>query len=308
MLGDDVLNIEGYTWFGFNRETIHRNAKSGSGGVGFLIKNRILRDFHVSVLDRAYEGILWLRLVNKEDGQVLLPCVCYLPPENSSRPFDVNAFYEHLLVNIYQYQKEGIIFICGDFNSRCGELDDFIVGVDNIIHRNTLDYTVNYYGELFIDFLINTNMIMLNGRFNKCDDNFTSISVKGHSIVDYCITKQEQLGYFSDFKVMPTSQIMNRNCNVGTFVPSCIPDHSLLTWKIKLEQSTLGVVNESEIENSHTSYKFDLKNVKNDFMSNQPVLREIGNLISKLEQDVLNLEKIDNVYTQWCGMVKYCMF
>ena len=272
LLNEEVLNIDGYTWFGFNRENIHRNAKSGSGGVGFLIKDRILHDFQVSVLDRSYEGILWLKLVNKEDGQVLLPCVCYLPPENSSRAFDVNAFYEHLLVNMYQYQKESIIFICGDFNSRCGELDDFIVGVDNVMHRNILDFTVNHYG-----------------RFNKCD--FTSISVKGHSIVDYCIAQQEQFSYFSDFKVLTTSQIMNRNGNVGAFAPSCIPDHSLLIWKVNLNQSSLGVVNENQQENRHTSYKFDLKNVKNDFMSSPPILLEIGNLINKLEQEALNLEK-----------------
>ena len=108
MLNQDVLNIDGYTWYGFNREENHRNAKSGSGGVGFLISSRISNEFNVSILDRSFEGILWLKLVNKVDGQVLLPCVCYLPPENSSRPFDVNAFYEHLLVNLYQYQQEGI--------------------------------------------------------------------------------------------------------------------------------------------------------------------------------------------------------
>jgi len=39
----DVLNINGYTckWFGYNRQEIHKNAKRGSGGVGFLIKKNI---------------------------------------------------------------------------------------------------------------------------------------------------------------------------------------------------------------------------------------------------------------------------
>ena len=54
----------GYKWFGFNRENIHINAKSSSGGVGFLIRNSILNVFDVSVLNKSFEGILWLKLVH----------------------------------------------------------------------------------------------------------------------------------------------------------------------------------------------------------------------------------------------------
>lgn len=41
-------------------------------------------------------------------------------------------------------------------------MDDFIVGVDELQQRNVIDFTLNKYGEHFIDFLINTNMSMLN--------------------------------------------------------------------------------------------------------------------------------------------------
>ena len=34
----DVLNIDGYKWFGNNRQELHKIAKRGSGGVGVLIK------------------------------------------------------------------------------------------------------------------------------------------------------------------------------------------------------------------------------------------------------------------------------
>jgi len=52
-------------------------------------------------------------------------------------------------------------------------VDDFIVGVEDVPPRSILDYSTNYYGELLLDFLINTNMIMLNCR-NTSVDNFTS--------------------------------------------------------------------------------------------------------------------------------------
>ena len=308
LLNEKVLNIEGYEWFGFNRENIHRNAKSGSGGVGFLIKNSIMNEYHVSVLDRSFEGILWLKLVHKIDRQVLLQCVCYLPPENSSRSFDVNAFYEHLIVNMYQYQKQGVVFLCGDLNSRCGELDDFIVGVDDITQRQVIDFSVNYYGELLIDFLINTNMVMLNGRFKCCEDNFTSISVKGHSIVDYCITLQEQFAFFSDFKVVTTSQLMSRTGKVGVYAPSCIPDHSLLSWKINLKETVSESVHASNHEEGNSSEKFDLKNVNCNFMSSPINVADINNLISRLEQEAVTIANIDDAYSQWCQLVRNCMY
>ena len=144
----------------------------------------MLNWFNVSVLEQPCEGIMWLKMQHKYENFTLLPCVCYLPPENSSRYFDVNSFYEQLLMDIFKYQNDRLVFICGDFNSRCESLHDYISGVDVLPERNTVVFTVNSYGELFID-LINTNVCILNGR-NSVKNDFTSISVKGCSVEDYC--------------------------------------------------------------------------------------------------------------------------
>ena len=187
------MQVPGYSWYGNNRNRIHKNAKAGSGGLGFLIKNEILTEFDIMVLQQSYEGIFWLKLTHKTESLVLLPCVCYLPPENSSRRVDVNEFFDNLLSDFYQFQNMGLVFISGDFNSRCGELEDFIAGVDNIVPRHVIDFKSNYYGERFIDFLINANLCMLNGRYNDCLNNFTSVSTKGSSVVDYCILPHNDL-------------------------------------------------------------------------------------------------------------------
>lgn len=59
--------------------------------------------------------------------------MCMFPsPENC---FDVSSFFDSLLSNFYdfyEYQKLSLSFICGDCNNRCGELDDFIAGVDSV--------------------------------------------------------------------------------------------------------------------------------------------------------------------------------
>ena len=92
----------------------------------FFFKNTLLDYFDVSVLDDRSEGILWIQLKHKVDNLISFPCVCYLPPENSSRRTDVNLYFDTLLADIYKYQKLGNMFICGNFNSRCGDLDDHI--------------------------------------------------------------------------------------------------------------------------------------------------------------------------------------
>ena len=183
-------------------------ARTGSGGVGFFIKNSVLEYFDATVLDDSFEGILWIQLKHKIDNFSLIPCVCYLPPENSSRRIDVNLYFDSLLADIYKYQKIGNIFICGDFNSRCGDLDDFISGVDCIEQRNVVDFKTNLYGELLIEFLINANMCILNGR-NSISNDFTSVSVKGSAVVDYCLVSHESLSSFSSFNVIRTVDLIN---------------------------------------------------------------------------------------------------
>ena len=69
------------------------------------------------------------------------------------------------MLKFYDYQNDGDVIICGDFNSRCGDESDYIEGVDNIPQREVLDYKLNPYGELPLDFLTDCNLCMLNGRF-----------------------------------------------------------------------------------------------------------------------------------------------
>ena len=128
--------------------------------MGFLIKNSVLDDFYVNISQSSFEGILWVSLKLKLCQSNLNICVCYLPPLNSSRQIDAQSFYDCLLTNIYNYQNDGDLFICGDFNSRCGDMQAFIEGVDNIDYRKVLDYNVHKYGHFLIDFLLSSNMCM----------------------------------------------------------------------------------------------------------------------------------------------------
>ena len=65
---------------------------------------------------------------------------------------DASGFFDSPLSSIYEYQNKGTVFICGDFNSRCGNKPDFIEGIDEIPMRNVIEFTFNEYSEKFIDF------------------------------------------------------------------------------------------------------------------------------------------------------------
>ena len=50
--------------------------------------------------------------------------------------------------------------------------------------RKGLDTIVNSHGRQLIDFLRDTDMVTLNGRFAQDKDNFTVLSTTGRSFVD----------------------------------------------------------------------------------------------------------------------------
>ena len=66
----------------------------------------------------------------------------------------------------------------------------YIEDVDQVKQRSKIDYKENDHGDAFINFLCDTNFAMLNGRF---EDDFTSMSTKGKSIVDYMYSPYEEL-------------------------------------------------------------------------------------------------------------------
>lgn len=275
-------------------------------GGGFLVKTSVLNSFSVSVLDDSHEGILWLKLVHKTYDITILPCVCYLPPENSSRHFDVNSFYDQLLTNIYQFQNEGSIFVCGDFNSRCGDLEDFIPGVVCIPHRHVVDYTVNKYGELLIDFLINTHMCLLNGR-NSTSNDYTSISVKGRSVVDYCFVPYDDVDMFHNFTVNHVLDMIDSIPGLNNTASTGLPDHSLLRWDLVYRDiDILNIDIHSEVSVSYD--KFNLGQVPENFMCDTDTLHKINAIINDIEQGRRTQHDIDSLYDSWCHVIKDSMY
>ena len=261
--------MPGYTWFGQNRLNIHVNAKCGSGGIGFLIENTFASNYNIQVLDKSHEGILWINFKHILTGSSFNLCVCYLPPEGSSRYVNVDEFFDNLLTKVYQYQNMGQYYICGDFNSRLGDLVDYIEGVDEVPPRDILDFSKNAHGQYFCNFFTDSNCCILNGRVDPTKNDYTSISVKGKAVVDYFAVPYTSLQYIKGFEIVSSTYMVNISCKDMGFESRHVPDHSLLKCSIQLvgheNQSKSSIPNVSSI-------KFDCGTIPPGFCDDESFL------------------------------------
>ena len=65
LVRDNVITVEGFKWFGNNRQGLHQRAPKGSGGVGIFIRNSLLTEYICRVVDNSYNGILGLQLPHR---------------------------------------------------------------------------------------------------------------------------------------------------------------------------------------------------------------------------------------------------
>ncbi|CAC5396569.1 unnamed protein product [Mytilus coruscus] len=173
LVGQSVVDIEGYTWFGHNRKHIHVRARTGSGGVGVLVRNDVLVNYNVDKVSDSVDGILWIRFSEKTTpDSSFYTCVVYLPPENSARSVNIYEFLDSLSSDIYTIPNGSPFYLFGDWNSRVSDMPDFIEGIDILPERNVVDFTNNSYGDIFFY----DDQIMV--RHAQSTDNETTEHVK----------------------------------------------------------------------------------------------------------------------------------
>ncbi|CAC5381001.1 unnamed protein product [Mytilus coruscus] len=243
-------------------------------------------------IDESIEDILWVKLTNGYETFCI--CVCYLPPKGSTRTNVPEQFYSDLTRQVYMYQNLGKFYIVGDFNSRCSDTSDFIEGVDELPIRESIDQGSNANGDLLIDFLVDCNICMINDRKGKQD--FTCISKRGKSVVDYIFTTHENLNSCIDFNVKTMSDITDcldlQEC-------SQIPDHSVLQAVIKREATVPHntvlkfPTNLKRIPNKPKSYQ-----IPNDFLNDDNAREKIEQTINIIENSLADRRDVDEAYNK----------
>ena len=185
------------------------------------------------MLDESWEDVLWALLnpIKKSETIVsIVVCVRYLPPFTSSRGNNPDTFYDSIIDSLHHYCNLGCVTICGDLNARCGiETDLHEDLVSYIPSRKPIDEHNNCNGDMLLQLLRDCKLCMLNGRSHS--DNFTCISLKRQSVVDYCIVQADYFQSISNFTVRTISEFLDNNRIVDA---ERLPDHSLLSWSLEI--------------------------------------------------------------------------
>lgn len=208
----------------FQRKFQHPRARRPAGGIGILIRSKLIQNSIVSVI-KSSDFVVWLKIKQLTGPDLFLGAV-YIPPLDSTSTIssfqDNNAFYL-LQEEITHYSQLGHVGICGDFNSRTGRLPDFQMteGRDDhdlyIPHfnnsdnaftsrmRHSDDVKVNCYGKELLELCKSSDMRIMNGYF---DDNsstgiFTCYTPNGKSLVDYLICDSYYFTKLSKFAIDP---------------------------------------------------------------------------------------------------------
>jgi len=300
---NNVCELEGYIFIPYNRQSKHINSPHTFGGVGIFVKNYLYKFFSVNIEDKSYDGILEICLRDKLGGISVIIFCCYLPPERSPWGNSID-FFAHIVNQLYLCSDEDIIILCGDINARIGSLKDFTVNLDDIKERNVIDDHVNNHGRVFIEFLNDAKLCVLNGRGDCSLDNFTYVSPQGKSVVDYFFVPHDVFKHCSNFQVHAISDVIT-NCNLEALLTDKCkkPDHSLISVNIELTSFVKNGTNMTQGNASHyvdtgvkDNIKYNINRMPNDMFTSDVCRQALLNVINKIECNRERQADIDSCY------------
>ena len=280
------VKIEGFISFNKNRKN------SRSGGVCILIKNHLKRGISlVSHKKSESDDIITIKLdKNFFRMEFDLYIVCfYISPVTSSivkkDPDYTNFTFETLNTIAQKLKQKGEILLCGDANARTATLPDYIsshntqthydiyndIGyeVDSIEPRNNCDkITVAPHCQLFLDFVINNQLRILNGRtLGDSMGKMTCHKWNGSSAVDY-------------FVISPWANDLVNSLSVQNL--NSYSDHCPLVLKMTTHRPFLANFNIPDLLKMSPRYKWD-NNSPEEFkksLSSPNILTDIEHIIN----------------------------
>ena len=218
---------------GYRSHSVLRDTEK-SGGVGIFYKNEFNPGIQIM---KKYEttDVIVCKLKKsffkfKTDRYIIN---AYVTPASSSGSNNIDG--KELLFKISnivnELQKEGHVYLCGDFNSRISNhpgliqtdhsnrhlpLPDDCV-CDNFTARSSRDGSTNGFCKDFLSLIMNNSLTIANGRtLGDFMGNYTCITPRGSSVVDYfaissqiyhTVTKMVVLPFtiFSDHRPLRTT-------------------------------------------------------------------------------------------------------
>ena len=321
----DVIEIPGYTIYMYNRQKLSRYR---SGGIALLVKNEISQ--FISVDTRSQSSLIKLFSIskdiygsqNKDVNEDLLCGIVYIPPQGS-RYSHTDPYFE-LQNELLRYcTGSKHILLLGDFNSRCGDLTDYLYidewfcdmfdlesmqieeaeiyrnfELHNIqLNRNNVDSTRNHYGKQLIDFCKSNYLFIWNGRIG-CDAENPNLTCKNASTIDYFLSTSYVFENVLDFQV-------EQFCDLFSDAHCCI------TARIKTKSiSCRPTTNEKDqTKNTSNLTKTWDRNKANIFLENLNIdkVHEIDEKLNYyLESQICTQNNIDTITEDIASLFDTC--
>ena len=230
LLDTDVISCEEYTFFSHPRkQKFYRR----SGGIGFLVRNRIAN--FVTVVESKSEYIAWLRVSKQYLGteQDMMIATIYIPPQQS-RFFNDDEFdlFEQEIASVRS--NFDYIYLLGDFNAQTATMPDYTVldpflseffnfdagTIEHMdqkcvlekynlqINRSSKDPKKNNHGFKIIDLCKNNNLKNNNGRFGE-DKNVGAMTFRGLSVIDYAMASSQGIKFAQNFKITDVDSLFS---------------------------------------------------------------------------------------------------
>ena len=240
---------------------------------------------------------------------------CYLSPENSIWGRNSDQFFAHLVSEVYTYSYADSVYLCGDFNARIGNKSDHIDNIDDIPPRRNIDDVINAHGHSLLDFVLDTKLCILNGRLSPEHDNYTFLSSRGRSVVDYVITTHEGIDMCKQFKVITCNKLIEEN-KLQSLINSKSkpPDHSILSLEFmysygyNINNSTMEQKSTNSISKpiqqdcnillNNKMYNFNSR--PENFLKSENWKQKITTIVQQLENNIDNQNELDSVFNNLC--------
>ena len=290
------IKIEGYVSYNSNRKG------SRSGGVCILAKNHLRKGISLVPCPES-DDIVSIKLDKhffKLDFDLYLVCF-YVSPATSSYVKN-NPDYSKITRRLKQ---KGEIMLCGDANSRTASLPDYISGhnsshdiyndvgfePDSPEARNNCDRsTVAPHTQHFLDFVLNNQLKILNGRtLGDSIGKYTCHKWNGSSVVDYFVASSwvrdmvyslcvQNLNSYSDHCPLILKMITSKPISVN--LTNLIIESSAMPNRYKWDSKTSPTLFNDALDSPEIlpklnhiidhSYEHDMEannNITNDFIS-----------------------------------------
>ena len=291
-----TFDIPGYSVEPFPHSTHDKCKKRVPGGFVLIIKNSIKK--HVKVV-KQNDHVIWLsltNLVNSLDSKIFI-CAVYVPHEKSVHRDLENDEFLSIQKDIEKFSSQGIVYPLGDWNSRTGDLLDyvdsknildlplFVGGLPGGSRRLNDDKKVNAHGRKLIELCKTSGYEIQNGRYNDSSRCFTCFRYNGQSAVDYLLSKNENTALIKNFTVQPRT------------IDS---DHCALTFSLPAKTKTESLKTCGEKQKRHIKrYKWDSSRVKqyNENLSKEESKLRSDDFISHIgSKDINHKETIEKFY------------